>query len=175
MSDLTDCKQALLDELSRLVDERFAMAEDAGVDAEVFADTQRIATAMAAALPSVTVHDQRVGPFYDTAGLTSWLGVSKQAIAKRVKNNTLIGCQLESGTWVYPTWQFTDAAKVDQHLLQVWQILREHTNAWTAVLWMCSPNPALNDETAVRYATGGGDEFAEVLAAAHADAARWAA
>lgn len=174
MSDLMERKQALLDELNRLVDERFAIAEDAGVDAEVFADTQRIATAMAAALPSVTVHDQLVGPFYDTAGLTSWLGVSKQAIAKRVKNNTLIGCQLESGTWVYPTWQFTDAATVDQHLLQVWQILRGHANAWTAALWMCSPNPALNDETAVQYMSGS-DEFAEVLAAAHADAARWAA
>ena len=177
MSDLMDRKQALLDELGSLLDVRFAVAEDSGVDPAVYADTSRIARAMMAVLPSATsVHDQTVGPFYDTAGLTTWLDVSKQALAKRVKNNTLIGCQLESGTWVYPTWQFTDDAVVDRRLLRVWQVLREHANAWTAALWMCSPNAALDDETAVAYVRGGGDdELTAALNAARVDAERWAA
>ncbi|MGC4934146.1 hypothetical protein ACLQ3C_10730 [Gordonia sp. DT30] len=175
MSDLMDRKQELLDELSHLLDERFSAAEEAGVDASLYADTNRLASAMVAALPALGVHDQLVGPFYDTAGLTGWLGVSKQAIAKRVKHRTLIACQLESGTWVYPTWQFTEQGAVDRRMVQVWQILREHANAWTAALWMCAPNPDLDGDTVIHHlATDSTERLAAVVDAARADAARWA-
>lgn len=176
MSDLMNHKRQLLHELTGLIEARFSEAEDAGVDVGLFADTAGIARAMVAALPTTTVQDQQVGPFYDTAGLTTWLGVSKQAIAKRVTKRTLIGCQLASGTWVYPTWQFTEDAVVDKRLSQVWQHLRNRTDAWTAVLWMCSPCQHLENTTAVQYlAEGGNDQLDTVLHAAQMDTARWTA
>ncbi|GAB92377.1 antitoxin Xre/MbcA/ParS toxin-binding domain-containing protein [Gordonia rhizosphera] len=176
MSDLMDQKRALLDELTNLVDERFEAAERAGVDAALYEDTAAIAAAMVSALPAAGVHDQIVGPFYDTTGLTSWLGISKQAVAKRVKHSTMIGCQLQSGTWVYPTWQFTEQGAVDRELLEAWRILREHANAWTAALWMRSPNPDLDGHTAVECLTSGSAAHRKLaMDAARADAERWAA
>lgn len=102
--------------------------------------------------------------------------MSKQELADRVRNRTLIGCQLASGSWVYPAWQFTDDATVDRHILQVWQLLREHTDPWTALLWMCAPIPHLENPTAVQYLANGGDGHLDaVLAAARTDAAGWTA
>ena len=114
MSDLMDRKRQLYAALRTQLDERFAAAEEAGVDAEVFADTDAIASAMVAALPAGNVYDQVGGPFYDTPGLVNWLAISKQALAKRVAAGTLIGCQLADArsSWVYPVWQFTPEGQV---------------------------------------------------------------
>ena len=57
MSDLMDRKRQLYAALRTQLDERFAAAEEAGVDAEVFADTDAIASAMVAALPAGNVYD----------------------------------------------------------------------------------------------------------------------
>ncbi|MDV6305359.1 hypothetical protein R3P93_22575 [Rhodococcus cerastii] len=61
----------------------FVEARAAGVPAEVFGDVEAIATAMVAALPTSHPYDRLVGPFYDTAGLTKWLGVSHQQEYRR--------------------------------------------------------------------------------------------
>lgn len=177
MSDLMDHKAQLLNELRERLDERFAAAQEAGVDADAYADTAAIADAMVSALPAANVHDQLVGPFYDTAGLTQWLGITKQAIAKRVEAGTLIACRIADRrrTWVYPTWQFTAEGNVIAHLPEVWQILRTGSeDPWTAALWLRARNPDLDGAVAVEHLRSGGDPT-PVLASARADAAQWAA
>ncbi|WP_336794234.1 hypothetical protein [Gordonia malaquae] len=119
-------------------------------------------------------YDQVAGPFYDTDGVVSILGISEHAVAERVAAGTIIGCQLADArrTWMYPVWQFTDGNQPIGHLDEVWTILREAADAWTAALWLRTRNQALGGATAVDYLRDGRDP-AVVLDEAHADAARW--
>lgn len=96
-----------MDLLTLRVHQTFADTRAAGVPANVFDDVESIACSMVAALPASHVHDQLVGPFYDTKGLTQWWGKSRQAVNKAVAACAVIACRFDAGHWVYPTWQFT--------------------------------------------------------------------
>ncbi|RZL76975.1 MAG: hypothetical protein EOP32_26730 [Rhodococcus sp. (in: high G+C Gram-positive bacteria)] len=174
MTSLVEQEKQLMEELSRRVHRTFAAAAAAGVPTDAFADVQAIADAMSAALPTHHVYDQVVGPFYDTAGLTRWWKVSRQAVSKKVATNAVIACQLEEGHWVYPVWQFTSSGTVDPTLMQVWRVLRAGADPWTCALWLRAPQDALGGKTASGWLTEGG-RVDPVLTAARADVQRWAA
>lgn len=58
----------------------------AGVPLESLGSPDQVADQVAAALPtSRHPYDLELGPFYDTGGLTRWLGVTRQALADRVR------------------------------------------------------------------------------------------
>ena len=174
MSTLVEQERKLLDLVTRRVHATFADARAAGVPAEIFADVESIAALMAACLPTTHVYDQLVGPFYDTAGLTQWRGMSRQAIHKAAAANNLIACQLEGGQWVYPTWQFTDTGSVRPDLITLWKTLRAAADPWTCAIWLRSPQPELDDRTAADWIIDG-HPLGTALELARADAQRWAA
>lgn len=174
MASLLEQERELMELLSRRVHRTFAAAAAAGVPAETFADVEAIADAMSAALPSAHVYDRVVGPFYDTAGLTRWWRVSRQAVSKKVATNAVIACRLEDGQWVYPTWQFTDSGAVHPALVEVWRILRGGADAWTCALWLRTPQESLDGQCAADWLLADGPVDA-VRAAARADAQRWTA
>jgi hypothetical protein len=80
-------------------------AAPANMDPEEIGDPDDLA---AGALPASHPFDAVIGPFYDTTGLTKWLGVSRQALHQRVKVGSILGCPLDDGAIVYPAWQFVD-------------------------------------------------------------------
>lgn len=170
---LAEREQRLLALLVERVHGVFAAAAERGVPVEAFGDLDAVVDAMASALPTGHVYDQLVGPFYDTAGLAAWLGVSRQALSKRVGVRKLIACPLEDGSLVYPVWQFTGGA-VDPAMLRVWQALRAHGDPWTSAQWMCSDVAGAPGSSAVAQLRGGA-AVDPVAAAAAADAAGWAA
>ena len=174
MTSLMEQEKQLMAELAQRVHRTFAAAAAAGAPADAFADVTAIADAMTAALPTHHVYDQIVGPFYDTAGLTRWWNVSRQAVSKKVAANTLIACRLEEGQWVYPVWQFTSSGTVHPALVQVWRILRAAADPWTCAMWLRAPQDALGGQTAVQWLTDDGS-VEPVTTAARADAQRWAA
>jgi hypothetical protein len=174
MNTLVEQERKLMDLLARRVHQTFADARAAGVPAEVFGDVESIARSMAAALPTSHVYDQLVGPFYDTAGLTRWWGVSRQAVNKAVAVGSVIACRLDDGQWVYPTWQFTDAGTVHPHLIALWRRLRVAADPWTCAIWLRSPQSELGDRSAADW-IGDGHPLDTVMAQADADAQRWAA
>lgn len=167
-------ERKLMDLLASSVRRRFADARAAAVPADVFDDVESIARSMTAALPTVGVYDKLVGPFYDTAGLTQWRGVSRQAIHKAVAAGTVIACQLDGGRWVYPTWQFTDSRTTHPHLAALWSTLRATADPWNCAIWLRTPQPELGDRSAVDWVTEG-HPLGPVLELARADAHRWAA
>ncbi|WP_241387694.1 hypothetical protein [Rhodococcus sp. CH91] len=172
MTSLLEQEKRLMEELARRVHRTFAAARAAGTSPDTFADVSAIADAMTAALPSHHIYDQIVGPFYDTAGLTRWWGISRQAVSKKVATHTLIACQLDEGQWVYPVWQFTSSGTVHPTLIPVWKTLRAAADPWTCALWLCAPQDALDGRTAAQWLTE--DRPLEpVLTAARADAQRW--
>lgn len=139
-------------------------------------DSDAIAASKVGTLPIDTRYVELAGPFYGTTGLTHWLGISKQALAKRVDAGTVIACQETArGTWMYPTWQFTGHAVI-AGLADIWQILRHGAAAdpWMAVFWLKAANPALSGVAPVDWLYAGGD-LDIVVAEARADAARWVA
>lgn len=141
-------------------------------------DPAALADQLVAAVPTRHDLDRLTGPFYDTAGLTKWLGVTRQALDERTKKATLLMCPLEDGTRVYPAWQFSNDRTTIPHFTDVLKILRAGANsAWTVATWLKTPISELGDGNgdvdAATWLDSGGDPEV-VLAMARADADRWA-
>lgn len=173
MNTLVEQERKLMDLLARRVHKTFVDARAAGIPADVFADVESIADSMAAALPTSGVYDQLVGPFYDTAGLTRWWGVSRQAVNKAVAAGTVIACRLADGQWVYPSWQFTSDGTVAPQLVTLWKTLRTAADPWTCAVWLRTPQPEFGGGSAADWIADG-YPVDRVLALARADAQRWA-
>lgn len=141
-------------------------------------DTNTLVSRVVAAFPQRHEFDQQVGPFYDTSGLLSWIGGSRQALSGRVERGRVVACQLESGRWVYPTWQFRDDGTVDDAYITVWRALRGAQSApvadpWTCALWMCAPHPDLDRISPVEWLRAGND-LEPVVTLARQISSRWA-
>lgn len=120
--------------------------------------------------------DELVGPFYDADGVTGYLGLDDDDLARMVAAEQVIWVPLAGGTPVFPAWQFPDARWVDERLLTIWQALRRAAEPWTAACWMCAPSADLDDQTAITYLTRGPRNprrLDTVLARASEDCARW--
>jgi Lsr2 len=139
------------------------------------ADTNpaELAEQLVAAVPTRHDLDRLTGPFYDTAGLTKWLDVSRQALDDRTKKGTLLMCPLQDGTRVYPAWQFRNNRTTVPHLARVLKILRVGAESpWTVATWLRTPLSKLGGVDPVSWLDRGGEPEA-VLTAARADADRW--
>ncbi len=125
---------------------------------------------------AAAILDELVGPFYDADGVTGYLGLDGDALARLVAAEQVIWVPLAGGTPVFPAWQFPDGRWVDERLLTVWQALRRAAEPWTAACWMCAPSADLDDQTAITYLTRGPRDprrLDTVLARASEDGARW--
>lgn len=48
----------------------------------------------------------RVGPFYDSAGVRAWLGITSVDLDERRSHHTILACTTADGQQIFPTWQF---------------------------------------------------------------------
>lgn len=113
MTDLAAFERRVMRSVGQKVHERLRKAAQAQLDPEMFGDPEEIADAMVAALPLGHVFDEISGPFYDSSGLTRWLGISRQALHQKVARLVILACPLDDGGVVYPTWQFLDSGATD--------------------------------------------------------------
>lgn len=128
--------------MERISDDRLAAALNSGETLE------RLADRMAATVPVQGDLDKAVGPFYDTAGLVKWLGVTKQAIAYRVEHKSLLGVRSSDGHWMYPSFQFTtDGASLPRLSEVVNAIDPGKTDAWQTAIWLNHPAPRFDGMT----------------------------
>ena len=117
-----------------------------------------------------------VGPFYDTAGLVTWLGYTKQAIEKRRKAHKLLGCRTTDGKWLYPVWQFQEDGEPLPGLPEALRLLSEGLDdGWTIALWFTGETPERLDGASPRDWLRQGGEPQAVLDIARIDSAAWAA
>jgi hypothetical protein len=156
--------------------ESFGRLREAGVAPESLGDPEQLADRVAAAAPlQPSPLEELTGPFYDTSGLRTWLGITRQALLDRVRANRLLGLRTGDGSWVYPAWQFTDDGGTIPHLAEVLRALAQGTDErWTWALWLTAPNEDWAGKPAWRWLADGGEPD-PVLTEAHADAAHWAA
>ncbi len=85
-----------------------------------------------------------VGERWNTSTVTELLGVSRQALAKRLRNHTLLGLVGTTTTW-FPTWQF-DRARHEVHdvvrsVLGAFYDLDEDTNPLVIASWAQTAQP----------------------------------
>ena len=146
----------------------------AGVPLESLGSPDQVADQVAAALPtSRHPYDLELGPFYDTGGLTRWLGVTRQALADRVRRGNLLACRTEDGHLVYPAFQFDGSGTIRSGLGPVLKIFTGH-DGWLVGTWLVTATDALEGGSAMDWLALGRDRAA-VTALAVADAGGWAA
>lgn len=89
----------------------------------------------------------QVGEVCRTGAVCDWLGISRQAVSKAVKDQRILGFQTLDGKWIYPVWQFeapeTYAACV-QGLPPVLDVLESRgISGFEAAVWFAASNPTL--------------------------------
>ena len=95
--------------------------------------------------------DAEIGPFYDTTNAATILGgITKQAVASRRANGSILAVQSAEGRWAYPTFQFA-GGDVDARLLPAIQALRGCPR-WSVALWFVTPNDDLGEATPLQWA-----------------------
>lgn len=163
-------EQAVLDRLAAGVHQRFA---DLPSEQAASIDPAWVADSMLDAIP--TEHPfTKLGPFYATPGLCRWLGISRQGLHQKVLKHQMLACTTAAGQRVYPAWQFTPDRRIIPGLTAVLPILLAATDPWTAAMWLTSASDRLDGDTAITVLRRTTDS-SPVVAAATADAARWAA
>jgi small subunit ribosomal protein S19 len=139
-------------------------------------DPERLAKSLIRLVPRKTKSDlaERTGPFYDTATLTSWLGITRQALNKRVHAGKLVGCMTSDRVQLYPVWQFTDTGDLLPGLDDLLAVLWRGTHdGWTIALWLVTQVEELGGQSAVEWLRDG-NELGPVYETARHDAAAWA-
>ncbi|HET8768607.1 MAG TPA: hypothetical protein VFM86_14880 [Pedococcus sp.] len=173
-----DSVDVLLAEVRRRVEERARglVAQGRRLD---LAQVEDLADRMVAALPTVHPLDQPLAPFYDTTGLVSWLGISRQALFDRVRRGTVLACRTADGHLVYPSLQFGRTGQVRPGVQEaVGAFTRAGVDGWVTGTWLTTPSEVFDGESAVDYLVvhrSSAAAVARVASAAAADAARWAA
>jgi hypothetical protein len=179
-SGVDDFRRELLEHVDAAVSRRLATVVRRGGDPSELGEPAELAERMAAALPDAAHPlDVELGPFYDTAGLSTWWGVSRQALADRVRRGTLLACRTADGHLVYPAFQFSRDGAVRPGIADVVAVFSRHrVDGWTAAVWLTTPSPVFEGDSAVDHLVvhrASASSVARVVAQARADAAAWAA
>lgn len=168
---------SLREQLVATIDDQLAAAEEHGLDPDDLGSPDELSARIGAAIPlgrhpTATL----IGPCYDTPGLSRWLGISKQAIEKRNRARTLLGCRTASGRWCYPAFQFDEHGNVLPQLRELLDLLvgPNDDRRWRAARWLAAPAPYLPDNVPAAQWLRHGGAPDPVLAAARSDARRWA-
>lgn len=174
-AELAAFERQVMRSLGEKLHARLQQASKANISAAAFGDPEKIADAMEAVLPFGHVYDEISGPFYDTAGLTRWLGVSRQALHQKVARHSLLACPLAEGGSVYPSWQFLPSGATLPALGEVLSELSTGTDdPWMVALWMQAPSAHLEGHRPSEWLRDGRDPK-RVLAMARDVASSWAA
>lgn len=154
---------------------RFSEANVSGVAIKTFGSPDALARKVAASIPRQHPVANSVGPVYTTRDLCDWLGKSREAIHKAVRDGRILGCLTTERLTVYPVWQFSDTGEPIPNLRPVLEALQATDDMWRAALWLAAPAPYLPDGMSAAAWLAEGKDPAPVLTAARDDAERWAA
>ncbi|WP_157829651.1 hypothetical protein [Nocardioides alpinus] len=167
-SVLLQVRPQLLDRIHELADRGSPLPEP-----------RELALLLGAGLPAagpveLDPHFADLGPFYDSAGALHQLGnVTKQALASRRTNETVLAMRTGDGQWLYPAWQFTGDGGIRPALVPVLKALRG-LDRWAAGVWLVAAHPDLSGSSP-RQALRAGADPATVACLARRDAAALAA
>ncbi|MDI9587416.1 MAG: hypothetical protein ACOX5I_00830 [Gleimia sp.] len=114
------------------VRKRLADAKKTHINDAVIEEVTRMISVLTA--PRKSVVDE-VGPVCSTADLVDWMGISRQAINKAVKECRILGVRRGRGSWMYPTWQLTSDYQILDGLPEVLGRLEGVTDTFEIGSW----------------------------------------
>lgn len=167
---LPDAAGALVVEFVAKLQARLA---EHGVDALADFDVAEIADRMVALVPTNAQNewDRLVGPFYDTAALSAWKGLSRQRLSVLRRERRLLGLRTADDVIVHPSFQFDADGGLLPHLAEVQAILEpDMGDEWTRALWLNTPFEAWGGRTAAEMLRSTADDISTVLDMAKQDA-----
>lgn len=107
-----------------------------------------VAKRMLASIPGANVLDDRVGPFYDTAGLKAWFQMSRQALDVQAKAGDVLCVLSADGFRLYPSFQFDERGTRLPRLREVLAGLDpEQVDTWGDAVWLNAPAEELDGLT----------------------------
>jgi hypothetical protein len=90
----------------------------------------------------------RIGPFYDAAGLREWFQISSEAVNAHVRRGELLAVVTADGFRLFPAFQFETAG---QPLLRLREVLAEldpaQVDPWGDAVWLNAPSDGLDGLT----------------------------
>jgi hypothetical protein len=156
----------LIAELSSRIDRLVLSVAAAGHDAYTLGTPADLADHMVASIPRSDPLNLEIGPFYTTASLTRWMGVSRQYVLELVKQRRILSLTTADKHKVYPSRQFGIRGAPMLHMADILAILDPYIDPWTEAMWLMTPSEALGDRTPIEHlAQNRGHEA--VLLAAH--------
>jgi hypothetical protein len=162
----------LLNALSARLRRRLTEVAATGGDPATFGAPEQMADRMLAVVPVAHPWHEQIGPFYDTAGLTKLLGITRQAVADRVRRRRLLAVSTRDKRLLYPILQF-DGPNVLAGLPDVLMAFTDTTvDGWAVAAWLTTPAAALGSRTPIDWVHAGEDPAPLHLLAADT-AARW--
>ncbi|MBF4603007.1 hypothetical protein EDF42_3535 [Curtobacterium sp. PhB172] len=129
-----------------------------------------VAERMLASIPGADVLDDRVGPFYDTAGLRNWFRMSRQTLDAQAKVGDVLCVMSADGFRLYPSFQFDARGILLPRLRDVLAGLDpERVDPWGDAVWLNAPADELDGLTpAQALRTDRADEAVRLAALAGA-------
>jgi len=113
-----------------------------------------------------------VGDRWDTARVTEFLGITRQAVYKKVRCRSVLGIPGRGTTW-FPTWQFDPVARhvrsVVAQVLDVFHTADKHLGPMPIAAWATTEQPELGT-TPAAWISAGRDPEQVLVAARHAAA-----
>lgn len=156
----------------RLLEAVAARLDRLDADEVVDAQLEELADRMVASIPQRSPWDEILGPFYTTQRIQQLLGITRQAVTKRVQSGSLVRVMTSEGTALFPVFQIQGGRPL-AGLREVVTQLRQGTDDDYAIAqWLVTPDPRTGLSPSMRLANG---EDRSVAAQAADTAAAWAA
>lgn len=148
MRRLTPREQALLDAVREsLVSQKTTCITDETID-----QACRLVSAITSPRASM---EQSIGPVCSTADLVDWMGISRQAINKAVKEARILAVRHGRGTWKYPVWQLTHEYQIVGGLAEVLPRMYGIIDAFDIARWFVTSHRNLNGQTPAQWLSQG--------------------
>lgn len=150
MRRLTPREQALLDSVRQsIASQKKTHITDEGID-----QACRLISAITAPRASV---EQTIGPVCSTADLVDWMGISRQAINKAVKEARILAVRQGRGSWRYPVWQLTRDHQIVGGLADVLPRMHGIIDAFDIAQWFMTKHRDLSGLTPAQWLSDGRD------------------
>lgn len=110
-----------------------------------------VADKMVDAMPDLgeVALDEAIGPFYDTAGLANWLGISPQVVQEWI-GTRLFAVETQDGDRLFPSFQFESDGALVPHMIEIVQLLEAGLSSpWGVALWLNTPVDDLGNRSIV--------------------------
>jgi hypothetical protein len=107
-----------------------------------------VAERMLASIPGTHALDERVGPFYDTAGLRKWFDMGRQTLQAQAKVGDVLCVVSSDGHRLYPSFQFDVQGSPLPRLREVLAALDpDRVDLWGDAVWLNTPATELDDRS----------------------------